>query len=84
VPATASSPLEDQDPVVLQLLRLAAEIILAHPRAVPAGLYEQCSTWADALAGALTPPGPSTPSDLRQRQEPARDKLLAAGARAES
>jgi hypothetical protein len=84
VPATAPSPLEDQDPVVLQLLRLAAETILAHPRAVPPDLYEQCSTWADALAGALTPPGPSTPADSRQRQGPARDKLLAAGARTEN
>jgi hypothetical protein len=81
VAATAPIPLEDQDPVVLQLLQLAAEAILAHPRAVPPGLYEQCSSWADGLAGALSPPNPSTPLEPRQRQGSARDALLAAGPR---
>ena len=58
MPATARMPLEDQDPVVLDLLRLAAEVILAYPGAVPPALYDQCDTWADDLAVALSPPRP--------------------------
>jgi hypothetical protein len=46
-------PLADQDTVVLGLLRLAAEAILAHPRAVPPDLYAMCDSWADELAAAL-------------------------------
>lgn len=61
VAATAPAPLRDHDKVVLQLLQLAAEAILAHPRAVPPLLYEQCSTWADDLAGALSPAVPGAP-----------------------
>ena len=53
VPAMTRRPLEDQDPVVLELLRLAAEILLAHPGAVPPALYDLCDAWADDLAGAL-------------------------------
>jgi hypothetical protein len=56
VPATARKPLEDQDPVVLGLLRLAAEVILANPGTVPPALYDLCDTWADDLAGALSRP----------------------------
>jgi len=48
--------LEDHDPVVLQLLQLAVEAIIAHPRVLPPALYEQCSAFADDLAAALTPP----------------------------
>jgi hypothetical protein len=56
VPATVRKPLEDQDRVVLDLLRLAAEVILAHPGAVPSALYDLCDTWADDLADALARP----------------------------
>ena len=51
-----------QDTVVLGLLRLAAEAILAHPRAVPPDLYEMCDSWADELAAALSAPG-TEPAD---------------------
>jgi hypothetical protein len=63
VPDTARRPLEDQDRVVLDLLRLAAEIILAHPGAVPPALYDLCDSWADDLAGALTRPGSPDPRE---------------------
>ena len=56
VPATACRPLEDQDPVVLGLLRLAAVVILAHPGLVPPALYDLCDTWADDLARAMSRP----------------------------
>lgn len=66
MPATARVPLEDQDPVVLDLLRLAAEVILAYPGAVPPALYDQCDTWADDLAGALCRPARTRPRDPRE------------------
>lgn len=56
VTVPAGKLLEDQDPVLLELLRLAAEVILANPGAVPAGLYDQCDDWAGALAAALSRP----------------------------
>ena len=56
-------PLADQDTVVLGLLRLAAEAILAHPRAVPPDLYERCDSWADELAAALSTPVGTGPAD---------------------
>jgi hypothetical protein len=56
-------PLAGQDTVVLGLLRLAAEAILAHPRAVPPDLYEMCDSWADELAAALSAPGGTEPAD---------------------
>jgi len=38
VTVPARSPLEEQDPILLELLGLAAEVILAHPEAVPPSL----------------------------------------------
>ena len=52
----ARRPLAGQDAVILGLLRLAAEVILAHPGAVPPDLYERCDSWADELAAALSTP----------------------------
>jgi hypothetical protein len=66
VPDTVRRPLEDQDPVVLDLLRLAAEVILAHPGAVPPALYDLCDAWADDLAGTLSRPARSRPRDPRE------------------
>ena len=67
MPATARRPLEDQDPVVLGLLRLAAEAILAHPGPVPPALYALCDAWADDLAGTLSRPARTTqPRDPRE------------------
>ena len=66
MPATARRPLEDQDPVVLGLLRLAAEAILAHPGPVPPALYALCDAWADDLADALSRPALSLPRDPRE------------------
>ena len=66
MPATARRPLEDQDPVVLGLLRLAAEVILAHPGPVPPALYALCDAWADDLADALSGPARSLPRDPRE------------------
>ena len=56
-------PLAVQDTVILGLLRLAAEVILAHPSAVPPGLYEMCDSWADELAAALSPPARTGTAD---------------------
>jgi hypothetical protein len=67
VTVTIRSPLEDLDPMILELLRLAAEVILAHPEAVPAALYDLCDDWADGLAAALAgtpPPGDREPREL--------------------
>ena len=66
MPATARRPLEDQDPVVLGLLRLAAEAILAHPGPVPPALYALCDAWADDLADALSRPARPLPRDPRE------------------
>ena len=65
MPATARRPLEDQDPVVLGLLRLAAEVILGHPGPVPPALYDLCDAWADDLADALSRPA-RLPRDPRE------------------
>ena len=71
-------PLEDQNPIVLELLRLAAEIILAHPGAAPPALYDLCDTWADDLASALSWPGSSTaPRDHREADAPMQDREAA-------
>jgi hypothetical protein len=61
VTVPARKLLEDQDPVLLELLRLAAEVILANPGAVPAGLYDQCDDWADALSAVLSRPSRQPP-----------------------
>lgn len=64
--------LESKDPVLLELLRLAAEVILANPGVVPAELYDQCDDWAGALSAALSrpsgqpSPGASEPAHRRQ------------------
>lgn len=79
MPATARMPLEDQDPVVLDLLRLAAEVILAHPGAVPPALYDLCDTWADDLAGALSRPGAVPPRDPREPEAPMHGGQAATG-----
>ena len=46
---TPCTSLEDHDPVVLDLLRLAAETILAHPAAVPPDLAALIDAWAAGL-----------------------------------
>ena len=56
-------PPAGQDTVILGLLRLAAEVILAYPGAVPPDLYEMCDSWADELAAALSPPASTQPAD---------------------
>lgn len=56
-------PLAGQDTVILGLLRLAAEVILTHPSAVPPDLYEMCDSWADELAAALSPPARTEQAD---------------------
>ena len=63
MPVTTRRPLEDQDPVVLELLRLATETILAHPGAVPPALYDLCDTWADDLASTLSRPAITRPRE---------------------
>lgn len=70
---TARSPLEDFDPMILELLRLAAEVILAHPEAVPPALYDLCDDWADGLAAALTG---TPPSGYREPQELLRGRAV--------
>lgn len=62
---TAPRPLQDHDPVVIELLRLAAETILAHPDAVPPGLHDLCDAWADDLACALGSYPAPVPGDPR-------------------
>jgi helix-turn-helix protein len=53
IPAPAS--LDDQDPAVLNLLRLAAEAMIAHPEAVPADLLSLVDAYAADLYGTLAP-----------------------------
>jgi hypothetical protein len=53
IPATAT--LDDQDPAVLNLLRLAAEAMIAHPEAVPPDLLSLVDAYAADLHGALRP-----------------------------
>jgi len=53
IPAPAS--LDDQDPAVLNLLRLAAEAIIAHPDAVPPDLLSLLDAYAADLYGTLAP-----------------------------
>jgi hypothetical protein len=52
--------LEGEDPVLLELLKLAAEVILANPGVVPAELYDQCDDWAGALSAVLLRPSGQT------------------------
>lgn len=69
---TASrKPLDETDPVVLQLLQLAAEVILAYPGTVPPGLYELCDEWAADLAAAINPHPDTRPPDRRLPGTPA-------------
>ncbi len=67
IPAPAS--LDDQDPAVLNLLRLAAEAIISHPDAVPADLLSLVDAYAADLYGTpppdragQPPPGPEDPA----------------------
>ena len=53
IPVPAS--LDDQDPAVLNLLRLAAEAMIAHPEAVPADLLSLVDAYAADLYGTLSP-----------------------------
>jgi hypothetical protein len=53
IPTPAS--LDDQDPVVLNLLRLAVEAMIAHPEAVPADLLSLLDAYAADLYGTLSP-----------------------------
>jgi hypothetical protein len=53
IPAPAS--LDQQDPAVLNLLRLAAEAIIAHPDAVPPDLLSLVDAYAADLYGTLAP-----------------------------
>ena len=50
--------LDDQDPAVLNLLRLAAEAMIAHPEAVPADLLSLVDAYAADLYGTLAPRPP--------------------------
>lgn len=54
IPAAASL-LSDQDPVLLNLLRLATETIIAHPDAVPPDLLTLLDAYAADLYGTLAP-----------------------------
>lgn len=54
----APSSLDDQDPAVLNLLRLAAEAMIAHPEAVPADLLSLVDAYAADLYGTLAPRPP--------------------------
>jgi hypothetical protein len=47
------APLEDHDPVVLELLRFAAETLLAHPDAAPGQLVTLLDTYTADLNHAL-------------------------------
>jgi hypothetical protein len=64
IPIPAS--LDDQDPAVLNLLRLAAEAMIAHPEAVPADLLSLVDAYAADLYGTLAPrPHREVPAWLR-------------------
>jgi transcriptional regulator with XRE-family HTH domain len=54
----ASAPLDDQDPVLLELLRLAAEAMIAHPEAVPPDLLAMLDDYAADLHTILSPAEP--------------------------
>jgi hypothetical protein len=78
VTVSVRSPLEDFDPMILELLRLAAEVILAHPEAVPPALCDLCDDRADGLAAALTD---TPPSEHREPRELLRGRpVVTAGA----
>jgi len=82
---TARTPLQDHDPIVIELLRLAAETILAHPDAVPPGLHALCDAWADDLACALGSypapvPGGDRPPATESLRHETRDALVRAQA----
>ena len=47
--------LDDHDPIVLELLRLAAETMIAHPEAVPPDLLSLLDAYAADLHGTLSP-----------------------------
>jgi DNA-binding transcriptional regulator YhcF (GntR family) len=49
---TASTTLEDADPIILDLLKLATETMLAHPEAVPPSLFALLDTYAADLTEA--------------------------------
>jgi transcriptional regulator with XRE-family HTH domain len=46
------TPLEDADPIILDLLKLATETMLAHPPAVPPSLFAMLDTYAADLTEA--------------------------------
>jgi transcriptional regulator with XRE-family HTH domain len=46
------TPLEDADPIILDLLKLATETMLAHPQAVPPSLFAMLDTYAADLTEA--------------------------------
>lgn len=71
----ACSPLDGQDPILLDLLRLAAEVI-AHPEAVPPGLYELCDSWAGELAAVVNMTPGTEPGDPGLRRLPATGPAL--------
>ena len=77
----ARRPLAGQDAVILGLLRLAAEVILAHPSAVPPGLYEMCDSWADELAAALSTPARTGPADAAAAPAASRQRATTGTAR---
>jgi hypothetical protein len=49
---TASTTLEDADPIILDLHKLATETMLAHPEAVPPSLFALLDTYAADLTEA--------------------------------
>jgi hypothetical protein len=53
---TTPASLNDQDPILLNLLRLAAETMIAHPEAVPPDLLSMLDDYAAELHGTLSPP----------------------------
>jgi transcriptional regulator with XRE-family HTH domain len=63
---TAPASLDDQDPAVLNLLRLATEAIISHPDAVPPDLLSLLDAYAADLYGTLARP-PTAPGSPRQR-----------------
>jgi len=73
-----SAPLDDQDPVLLNLLRLAAETMIAHPEAVPPDLLSLLDNYAADLHGTSaprpdgkSPPAPDPSRGNRRHPRPA-------------
>jgi hypothetical protein len=52
----APAELDNQDPIVLNLLRLAAETMIAHPEAIPPDLLSLLDDYAADLHAILSPP----------------------------